>query len=195
MFLLIYVDDIIVASSSDRAIDALLNDMRSNFTLKDLGPLSYFLGIEVTPCPEGIVLSQEKYTKDILVHAGLQNCKPMSTPLSSDEKLSLTDGTPLSLDDATSYRSVVGALQYLTLTRPDISFSVNKVCQFLHAPTNHHWSTVKRILRYLHDTNGLGVKISKSSSMLLSAFLDADWTGNIDDRRSTRVLWCSWVLT
>jgi hypothetical protein len=119
----------------------------------------------------------------------------MSTPLSSDEKLSLTDGTPLSPDDATSYRSVVGALQYLTLTRPDISFSVNKVCQFLHAPTNHHWSTVKRILRYLHDTNGLGVKISKSSSMLLSAFLDADWTGNIDDRRSTRVLWCSWVLT
>ena len=88
-------------------------------------------------------------------------------------------------NDATNYRSIVGALQYLTLTRPDIAFSVNKVCQFLHAPTTIHWTAVKRILRYVKQCTGLGLKIHKSSSTLVSAFLDADWAGSIDDRRST----------
>jgi hypothetical protein len=91
----------------------------------------------------------------------------------------------LTSDDAINYRSVVGALQYLTLTRLDISFSINKVCQFLHAPTTAHWSVVKRILRYLHGTCGLGILIRRSSSLLLSAFSDADWAGNVDDRHST----------
>jgi hypothetical protein len=79
----------------------------------------------------------------------------------------------------------VGALQYLTLTRPDISFAVNKVCQFLHCPTTVHWTTVKRILRYVCGTCSNGLKINKSPSMLVSAFSHADWTGCIDDRRST----------
>jgi histone deacetylase 1/2 len=88
-------------------------------------------------------------------------------------------------EDATRYRSIVGALQYLTLTRPDISFSVNKVCQYLHSPTLVHWTTVKRILRYLKYTLGIGLKIQKSPSMLVSAFSYADWVGCLDDRRST----------
>jgi histone deacetylase 1/2 len=87
--------------------------------------------------------------------------------------------------DATHYRSVVGALQYLTLTRPDISYSVNKVCQFLHAPTTVHWAAVKRILRYIKQCTSLGIKLLKSSSTLISAFSDADWAGSGDDRRST----------
>jgi histone deacetylase 1/2 len=88
-------------------------------------------------------------------------------------------------DDCTQYRSIVGGLQYLTLTRPDLSYSVNKVCQFLHAPTTEHWSAVKRILRYIQDTSKVGITFVKSSSTLLSAFSDADWAGSIDDRRST----------
>jgi len=80
---------------------------------------------------------------------------------------------------------VVGALQYLTLTRPDISFAVNKVCQYLHAPTTIHWSAVKRILRYVSGTIKLGLKIKRSNSTLVSAFSDADWAGCVDDRRST----------
>jgi histone deacetylase 1/2 len=105
--------------------------------------------------------------------------------LSSSERLSLTDGTPLGSEDCTQYRSIVGALQYLTLTRPDLAFSVNKVCQFLHAPTTEHWTAVKRILRYVKDTLKLGITFTKSSSTLLSAFSDADWAGCLDDRRST----------
>jgi hypothetical protein len=159
MYLLIYIDDIIVVSSTDAAVEALLNDLRSEFALKDLDQLNYFLGIEVKPSSDGIVLTQEKYTRDILRRVDMQDCKAMRTPLPVDKKLSLSDGDPLTSDDATNYRSVVGALQYLTLTRPDISFSVNKVCQFLHAPTTAHWSAVKRILRYLHGTCGLGILI------------------------------------
>jgi hypothetical protein len=133
MYLLIYVDDIIIASSTDAAVEALLNDLRSEFALKDLGLLNYFLGIEVKPSSDEIVLTQEKYTRDILRRVGMQDCKAMRTPLPTDKKLSPSDGDPLTSDDVTNYRSVVGALQYLTLTRPDISFSINKVCQFLHA--------------------------------------------------------------
>jgi hypothetical protein len=83
-------------------------------------------------------LTQEKYTRDILRWVGMRDCRAMHTPLLADEKLSLSDGDPLTSDDATNYHSVIGALHYLTLTRSDISFSVNKVCQFLHALTMAH---------------------------------------------------------
>jgi histone deacetylase 1/2 len=113
------------------------------------------------------------------------DCKPAPTPLSSSEPLSLHEGTLLGPEDSSQYRSIVGALQYLTLTRPDLSFLVNKVCQYLHAPTTAHWTAVKRILRYVKNTSQLGITFRKSSSTLLSAFSDADWAGCIEDRRST----------
>lgn len=148
MFVLVYVDDIIVASSSERATTALLQDLKEEFALKDLGELHYFLGIEVSKVQNGIVLTQEKYVTDLLKKVGMIDCKPANTPLSVSEKLSLHEGSALGPNDATQYRSIVGALQYLTLTRPNIAFSVNKVCQFLHTPTVH-WVAVKRILRYI----------------------------------------------
>ena len=185
IFVLIYVDDIIVASSENGVTEALLQDLKGDFALKDLGDLHYFLGIEVSRVRDGILLTQEKYATDILKRVGMTNCKPVAAPLSVSEKLSVHEGNPLGSNDATNYRSVVGALQYLTLTRPDISFAVNKVCQFLHAPTTVHWTAVKRILRYVKLTAKLGLKISRSSSLLVSAFSDADWAGCVDDRRST----------
>jgi hypothetical protein len=174
IYLLIYVDDIIVASSSDAATATLLKDLQADFALKDLGDLHYFLGIEVKKVCNGILLTQQKYTSDLLNRVGMESCKPMNTPMSSIDKLSVYDGDPLGPKDITEYRSIVGALQYLTLTRPDISFAVNKVCQFLHKPTTVHWSAVKRILRYLQHTIGMGLRIRKSLSTLVSAFSDAD---------------------
>ena len=106
---------------------------------------------------------------------------PSLSPRSSVLLLEIVFGD----DDCTNYRSVVGALQYLTLTRPDISFAVNKVCQFLHSPTTTHWSAVKRILRYVKGTLSTGLQMRKSNSTLVSAFSDADWAGCVDDRRST----------
>lgn len=113
------------------------------------------------------------------------NCRPVNTPMSSTEKLYNHEGEYLGPPDASQYKSIVGALQYLTLTRPNISYIVNKVYQFLHMPTTVHWSAVKRILRYLRDTASMGLKIHRSLSTLVSAFIDADWTRCSDDRRST----------
>ena len=96
IFVLIYVDDIIVTSSSHEAITGLLKDLSAEFALKDLGDLHYFLGIEVKKHKDGLHLSQEKYANDLVRKAGLQGCKPTTTPLSNTEKLSLTEGTLLS---------------------------------------------------------------------------------------------------
>ena len=185
IFMLVYVDDIVVVSSSGQAVDALLHDLGLAFALKDLGDLHYFLGIEVKWTGTGILLSQEKYANELLQRVNMKLCKPVDTPLSVSEKLSVSEGDSLSSDDSTRYRSIVGALQYITLTRPDIAFSVNKVCQFLHSPTTVHWTAVKRILRYLKGTISVGLCINKSDSTLVSAFSDADWAGCPDDRRST----------
>jgi histone deacetylase 1/2 len=123
----VYVDDIIVASSIDKATAALLHDLKEEFAPKDLRDLHYFLGTEVSMVRDGIVLTQDTYASDLLKRVNMADCKPVSTPLSTSEKLSLYEGSLLGPDDATRYRSIVGALQYLTLTRPDIAFSVNKV--------------------------------------------------------------------
>ena len=101
------------------------------------------------------------------------------------DKLAADQGTPLTEDAVFDYRSAVGGLQYLTLTRPDISFAVNKVCQYLSKPTTVHWKAVKRILRYVKGTVDTRLRIRKSPSLLLSVFTDADWAGSADDRRST----------
>jgi hypothetical protein len=174
MFMLIYVDDIIIVSSNNDAVTSLLQDLEKEFALKDLRSLHYFLGIEVNQMPRGILLSQEKYANDLLKKVGMSNCKPASTPMATSEKLSLHAGQQLGPKDSTHYRSIVGALQYLTLTRLDISFAVNKVCQFLHSPTTLHLVAVKRILRYLKGCTKLGVKFCKSNSLLVSAYSDAD---------------------
>jgi histone deacetylase 1/2 len=153
MFVLVYVNDIIVTSSSNQAVTTLVQDLGSTFALKDLRDVHYFLGIEVKKFNQGIVLNQEKYALDLLHRVGFKACKSLPTPLSASEKLSVTQGDLLGPEDSTRYRSIVGALKYLTLTRPDIAFSVNKVCQFLHAPTTVHWTAVKRILRYVKKWN------------------------------------------
>lgn len=164
---------------------AFLQDLKEDFALKDLGELHYFLGIEVNKINNGLMSSQGKYISDLLKRTNMTDCKPVNTPLSTTEKLSVHEGDLLGPHDATHYRSIVGALQYLTLTRPDIAYSVNKVCQFLHAPTTVHWAAIKRILRYLKYTSSLGLKFNRSSSLFVSAFTNADWAGCLDDRRST----------
>jgi histone deacetylase 1/2 len=187
MFVLVYVDDIIVVSSVSNATATatLVKKLNEAFALNDLEELHYFLSIEVSKVRDGIILTQEKYANDVLERVGMTQCKPVNSALSTLEKLSCFEGTTLGPKDATNYRSVVGALQYLTLTRLDISFAVNKVCQFLHAPTTVHWAAVKRILRYLKQSTNVGLKINRSSSLLVSAFSNADWAGCLDDRRST----------
>jgi hypothetical protein len=185
MYVLVYVDDLIVVNSSNAATGCLLQQLDADFSIKDLGNLHYFLGIEVHQSASGLILSQQKYITDLLRKTHMADCRPVATLMSSTDKVSRHNGTPLSASEATVFCSTVGALQYLMMTRPDIGFSVNKVCQFMQQPTDVHWTAVKRILRYLKYTIDDGLCISRSTSCQLSAFSDSDWVGCSDDRRST----------
>jgi hypothetical protein len=140
----IYVDDNIITSSSNQAINKLLYNLKSDFAVKQLSPLKFFLGIEVIPSPNGVLLSQQRYIKDILSHTKMLDAKPVNTLMASSTSLLAHEGEPF--PDHTLFRSTIGALQYLSITRPDIAFTVNKLSQFMHKPTQTHWQYVKRLL-------------------------------------------------
>ena len=151
--------------------------------------MHHFLGMEVTSMSKGLHLSQTHYAVTILERSNMVDCKPMGTPLESKTKTSSTDSL---LEDPSYYRGIVGALQYLTLTCPDISFSVNYVSQFMHAPTNKHLKMVRRILRYVKGTINIGLHFSSHTTLDLCAFSDADWAGCPTIRRSTTV-YCTFL--
>ncbi|KAD3068070.1 hypothetical protein E3N88_35950 [Mikania micrantha] len=146
LYMLVYVDDIILTGNNSQLIDHIVQRLSNIFAIQDMGRLSYFLGVEVIFKGHDLILSQKKYIADIIQKAGLSQSKPVDSPMVPNSELALGD-SPL-FDNAVKFRQTVGALQYLTLTRPDITFAVNKVCQFMHSPTDNHWSAVKRILRY-----------------------------------------------
>jgi hypothetical protein len=183
VFLLIYVDDIIITASDPVAIPDLLHLLNADFAVKDLGDLHYFLGIEVLKLNSGLLLSQRRYIMDLLKKTNMHEAKPITSPMASSSVLSAFSGDPM--EDPSLYHSTVGSLQYLSLTRPDLSFAVNRVCQFMHRPLKPHWQAVKRILRYLQYTLSHGLLLHRSSSNVLQAYSDADWAGCPDDRHST----------
>lgn len=162
IMILVYVDDIIITGNSASFITALIKHLNDVFSLKQLGKLDYFLRIEVTHLPNGsLLLSQSKYITDLLAKVNMTSANGMPTPMVSSNKLSKIGSNEV--DDPTQFRSVVGALQYATLTRLEIYFSLNKVCQFLSNPLEEHWKAVKRILRYLSGTKHHGLLIQPAS--------------------------------
>ncbi|XP_031280342.1 uncharacterized protein LOC116138823 [Pistacia vera] len=165
LILLLYVDDMILTGDQLGVIDRFIGTLGHEFAIKDLGTLHYFLGIEVQSLLDGIFLCQAKYSRDLLDQALMKDCKAISTPMASKSCAIASDNNLFS--DPTFYRSIVGALQYLTFTRPDLSYSVNFACQFMHAPTIGHY------------------QILTSNTLDLYAFSDADWAGCPITRRST----------
>ncbi|XP_019102591.2 uncharacterized mitochondrial protein AtMg00810-like [Beta vulgaris subsp. vulgaris] len=149
-YLLLYVDDIILCTSSDSLHDRLISTLQIEFPMSDLGPLSYFLGISVTRTPSYMLLSQQKYAQEILERAGMGSYKPAATPVDTNAKLSAASGPPVF--DPTHYHSLVGALQYLTFTRPDIAYAAQQVFLFMHDPREPHYNASKRILRHIQGT-------------------------------------------
>lgn len=184
---MVYVDDIIITGSSIQLIQQLTSQLNSKFPLKQLGQLDYFLRIEIkTLSDNSLLLTQSKYIRDLLQKTNMRQAQAISSPMTSSCKLTKT-GSDL-FTDPTMYSSVIGALQNLTITRPEISFAVNKVCQFMENPLDAHWAAVKRILRYLKGTVLYGLHLRPAAlgqPYFIRALCDADWAFDIDDRRST----------
>uniref|UniRef100_A0A2N9EWS2 Protein kinase domain-containing protein n=1 Tax=Fagus sylvatica TaxID=28930 RepID=A0A2N9EWS2_FAGSY len=183
ILLLLYVDDMIITGDDLSGIQELKAFLSQNFEMKDLGHLSYFLGLEITSSDDGFYLTQAKYTSDLLSRAGLTDHKILDTPIEFNARLTPSSGELL--PDPTLYRQLVGSLVYLTVTRPDISYAVHQVSQFMFAPRSTHYAAVLRILRYLKGTLFHGLHFSAQSPLTLRAYSDVDWAGDPTDRRST----------
>ena len=183
ILLSLYVDDMIITGDDVDGILMLKTELTRCFAMKDLGSLRYFLGIEVASSPKGYLLSQSKYISDIFERSRIIDNKTADTPIEINARYSASDGSPL--PDPSLYRTVVGSLVYLTITRPDIAYAVHIVSQFVTSPTTVHWAAVLRILRYLRGTQFQSLLLSSTSSLELHAYSDADWASDPTDRKST----------
>ncbi|XP_019156986.1 PREDICTED: uncharacterized protein LOC109153587 [Ipomoea nil] len=163
-------------------IETLLGRLSSAFKIRDLGAPGFFLGIETVVVSDGLLLSQRRYMTDLLGRSGMVDCKPLATPAAVSKAETPSDDP---YDNPTQYQRIVGALQYLTITRPDLSYAVNRLCQFMHSPTVDHWNLVKRVLRYIKGTLDYGLRLTPSSSTSIHAYSDSDWAGCPVDRKST----------
>jgi hypothetical protein len=178
----LYVDDMIITGDDIDGIFVLKTELARRFEMKDLGYLRYFLGIEVAYSPRGYLLSQSKYVADILERTRLTDNKTVDTPIEVNARYSSSEGLPLI--DPTLYRTIVGSLVYLTITRSDIVYAVHVVSQFVASPTTVHWAAVLRILRYLRGTVFQSLLLSSTSSLELRAYSDADHGSDPTDRKS-----------
>ncbi|KAL4591539.1 hypothetical protein LXL04_004508 [Taraxacum kok-saghyz] len=155
------------------------HSVKTELAIKDLGKLSYFLSFEVSYTPYGLFLSQSKYAHDILSRVSLLGSKLVGAPLASNNTFTTSD-TPF--HDSSLYRSFVGALQYLTITRPDFSYVVNQASQFIHSPTDQHFTLVKRIMRYVKGTLTHGLQFSCPTKFMLICYSNPDWPCCIETR-------------
>ncbi|KAI3731986.1 hypothetical protein L1987_63181 [Smallanthus sonchifolius] len=178
----VYVDDILLTSNNDQEISALKAFLHSTFQIKDLGTLNYFLGIEVLKSPSGLIMTQRKFTKDLLTEFPTDDVSSVSSPLPLHIQLKLNEG--LVLDDPLAYRRLVGKLNYLTHTRPDLAFAVQFLSQFMSDPRVPHWDAAWHTLRYVKDTCSQGLFFNNDPDMSLSAYCDFDWAACPNTRRS-----------
>ncbi|PKU64015.1 Retrovirus-related Pol polyprotein from transposon TNT 1-94 [Dendrobium catenatum] len=181
LYILVYVDDILLTGNESSIIDSLLASLQSRFHMRNLGPVSNFLGIQVSPISSGVHLSQSLYATTLLSRAGMKDCKPVQTPLPT--KIPPLPAAAALFPQPELYRQIVGSLQYLTITRPDLSFAVNFLCQHMHNPYVLHFQLLKRVQRYLRGTISLGLPIVRSS-LELQAYSDSDWASDSTTRRS-----------
>ncbi|XP_042503897.1 uncharacterized mitochondrial protein AtMg00810-like [Macadamia integrifolia] len=187
---LLYPNSDIVVTGDDLAeISHLKRYLSEEFEIKDLGQLRYFLGIEVARSSRGIYLSQRKYVLNLLSETSILGCKPANTPIEANGHLSSKEGDPV---DKGRYQRLVRWLIYLSHTHPDISFAISLVSQYMHDPHLTHMEAVLRILRYLKSSPGRGIFFSPLNHLRVEAFIDADWVGSPNDRRST-TSYCTFI--
>ena len=174
IYLVVYVDDIVITGNDQNGITDLKQHLFKHFRTKDLGRLKYFQGIEVAQSRLGIVISQCKYALDILEETGMMGCRPIDTPMDPNVNLLPGQGEPLS--NPKRYR-LVGKLNYLTMTRLDFSYPVSVVSQFMISPCDSHWEAVVRILRYIKSAPGKGLLFEDQGHEHIIGYTNADWAG------------------
>ncbi|XP_022008266.1 uncharacterized mitochondrial protein AtMg00810-like [Helianthus annuus] len=182
--LLVYVDDILLTGNCEHEINRIKNLLKTEFLIKDLGLLKYFLGIEVIKVTDGVCLSQRKYCMDLLNEYGMSGSKPTSCPIEQNHVLTKLTMQESKTVDVTQYQKLIGKLIYLSHTRPDIAYSVHYLSQFMHKPTETHTQIAFKVLRYLKGAPGTGILFKKGSTFHLTAFADSDWAKCIETRRS-----------
>lgn len=179
--LLVYVDDILLTGNDHSCIAELKEVLDKKYGSKDLGSLRYFPSLVVARNENGITLNQRNYNLEILKDIGQLGCRPVKTPMEHNFHLSKSEGKLI--PDPSEYRRLIGRLLYLTLTRPDITYAVHRLSQFLAEPRELHMLTACRVLQYVKRSLGRGIFFSKNSELHVKAYYDADWAGCSDTRR------------
>lgn len=182
LVVLFYVNDLIIVGNNNHVISQLKSTLQSLFPIKDLDHLNYFLGIKMAVSSKGLFLNQRKYIIHLLKDVDMMICK--STLTSLDSKLNF-DTASTHLHDFSDYQRLVGKLIYLTITRPDITYAVSLVSQFMHFPTSFHLGNIKCILRYLKGSIGRGIVLAKNGHTRITGYSDFDWAGNALDQKLT----------
>ena len=183
----VYVDDIIIAGRDLKQVEKVKATLAKSFDVKDLGELKYFLGVNVRidRSNQSVWIGQPSYTENIMKKFGMENARPISTPVDTGTKLTKATESSEPVDQSI-YQSAVGSLLYLsTKTRRDIAYAVNNVARFCSNPTKEHWTATKRIFRYLRGTANCGLLYKKTDSDALVGYSDADWGGDPDNLKST----------
>jgi hypothetical protein len=186
VYLLVYVDDILIASKDMGSVEHAKKVMSSSFDVRDLGEARFFLGMEIVrDRAAGVIkLSQTKSIMDAVTRFGVGEAKVTRTPLSVSTQLTKTGSKPVDKTQV-PYMELVGTLLYLaSCTRPDISQAVGALSRYMAQPTEQHWKAAKGVLRYLSGTTTVGIVFSKSGSSLVG-YCDSDYAGDVDSRRST----------
>ncbi|GJY29564.1 retrovirus-related pol polyprotein from transposon TNT 1-94 [Tanacetum coccineum] len=186
----IYVDDIIFGLTCQEMCDDFAKIMHDEFKMSMMGELNFFIGLQIKQIEDGIFFNQSKYIKEILKKFGLEESKPMKTPMSSDMKL--TKDEECELVDSTKYQGMIGSLLYLMASRPDIMFSLCLCARFQEDPKTSHLEAVKRIFRYIKGTTHLGLWYSKGTDIEIVVYADSDHAGDYVDQKSTSSI-CTFV--
>ncbi|GJW89334.1 retrovirus-related pol polyprotein from transposon TNT 1-94 [Tanacetum coccineum] len=177
------MDDIIFGSTCQDLCDDFSKIMHDEFKTSMMGELNFFLGLQIKQFKDGIFFNQSKYVKEMLKKFGLENAKPIKTPMSSETKLTHDEeGEPI---DDTKYHGMISSLLYLTASRPDIMFSVCLCAHFQETPKTSHLEAVKRIFRYIKGTSHLGLWYPKGTGLETIVYADSDHAGDYVDRKST----------
>src|ERR1044072_6332114 len=182
----LYVDDLLVTGSSLKEIEEFKNTMCGEFEMTDLGLLHYFLGMEFKKTRAGMVMHQKKYISELLKMFNMTGCNPVNVPVDLKSKLKRDD--PSEAVDETLFKSIVGSLRFLCNTRPDICYGVGVISRFMCSPRQVHMGVAKKILRYLQGTEDYGILFPDrmmSSQLELFGYSDSDYSGDLDERKST----------